>query len=495
MQSKESITDHYKCLSEWALAAGRNLQNKQTNYIHYHHGEHNQEHYTIPLLENTLFALALFRSRLVEQIQEAKVILKGLLAFQNFMLEETYGNFPLYQHNFPNCNDSTIALQMLAPFYWILKQFGHVLGSDLKASLEHSANMALEFSIKNGELKNQSYALAVRLSAAQYAFGCLWGRLDWQQKGIDDLNLLSEKQLDGWYSTTHLGDILVGLQMVYLSLSNSPWDKLWKQLENTWDFKTGTYVGPCVREWQDGDEPQAHLYDLFAGYFSEAYSKRAMVCRPYHLQGILIQPTLDKFENVPNHITQGILKEQKWETVFSENKSYTLLEKKGFHSPSLEKTYTPLQIVFGNLQRVHTFVCQGGSYTNVEYSVDGSLTKLIFDLKDDREEGKGNVEREVEFFLDVHPSVTFSLEGKTTSTFELGQSILISSDEMRLLFKLELLQGEGHFLAHIMRANRPAQKTDRGEKRFEAYDWSIFLRTIRRKSNCRIQATLSFEIA
>ena len=75
---------------------------------------------------------------------------------------------------------------------------------------------------------------------------------------------------------------------VYPSLENSPWLPLWRRMEETWHSETGTYIGPCLREWQEGEGPQANLYDLFGGIFSGHFSRRATIILPYHLYGVML---------------------------------------------------------------------------------------------------------------------------------------------------------------------------------------------------------------
>ena len=255
-------------LREWALAAGRFFQSEQTGYLHIYQGNEGQNAQTIPLFENVLFSYALLRTRLLEQVQEAKGLLKGVLAFQNRQPGRENGNFPSFLHEYPRCKDPSSALQMLAPFYWILKQFGHVLGSELKELLEAAAKAALEQCSKIHQETPFPFFLAVRLAASQLAFGKFWGQAAWTARGEELLEQLAFRQLDGWQSTRQLADLLVGLQMAFPSIENSPWNCLWKRMEQTWHSQLGAYIGPSLREWQMGVEPQTNLFSLFGGFFS-----------------------------------------------------------------------------------------------------------------------------------------------------------------------------------------------------------------------------------
>lgn len=491
---KEMPSDLSKALSEWALAAGRYLQSEQTGYVHIHYeGERERDAQTIPLVENSLFALALLRSRLVEQIQEAKTLLKALLAFQNRVEGDSYGNFPVYLHEYPNCSDPSLGLQILSPFYWILKQFGYVLGSDLRISLEQAARLALEQSVRIHKIKPFPYSLAVRLAAVQIAFGTLWDCLEWKQEGHEQLGLLAEKQLEGWNTTSQLANLLTGLQMVYPSLIDSPWRPLWHRMEQTWHHQTGCYIGPCTREWQEGEEPECNFYDLYAGYFARQFSRRATLLRPYHLYGVLVQFSPDKFDVGSSFFEiEGQLKQQTWKTIAGPDWAYTVLEKKESYHPSVDKTFTPFRLIWGDLHRVHSLVCQGGNYDKVKWTIEKHSYRLIFDLRGNLTEEE-RPQREIEFFADFHPDILFKVNGHTASTFELGQplTLFFGTHQLELIFNL--VEGEGDFLGHVMRGNRPSQIDHKGEKRFHAYDWTIFLRTIRRQAPCRLGVTISFQ--
>src|SRR5262249_19752177 len=156
-------------------------------------------------------------------------------------------------------------------------------------------------------------SLAVRFAAAQFAYGLFWDKLDLQQTGKEQLEQLAQRQLEGWHTTRYLADVLVGLQMVYPSLSHTPWHPLWQRMEQTWHSQLACYIGPCVREWQEREEPQVNLYDLFGGFFAGQFSRRATLLSHHHLHGILIQPFSDQFSPKASRcVMQGELKQQAW---------------------------------------------------------------------------------------------------------------------------------------------------------------------------------------
>ena len=281
--------------------------------------------------------------------------------------------------------------------------------------------------------------------------------------------------------------------MVYTTLDNSSWHQLWEFMGKTWHREIGCYVGPCLREWQEREEPQPTLYDLYAGYFAKNFSQRATVLRPYHLQGVLIQPVLETFPVVNSPFTiEGTIKQQSWSTHYDLHSAYTVLEKKDFSHPSVDKTVTPFRFVWGNISKTHSLVCQGGNYQKVQFDLKNKLIELFFDLVDTSTIEDRSQPREIEFFVDFAPDVSLMINGHKSNTFNLNQNIILSTGDYQFSLLFELLEGEGEFLGHWMRGNRPSQSDLKGEKRFQAYDWTLFLRTIRRSGPCRIKASFMF---
>lgn len=92
---------------ELNITAARKRKSKVTGFIHHCYEEENNKE-TIPVFENFCYVLALFRSRIAENILEGRALLEKLLAFQ---VEE---NFPVYLHEYPHCKDKTL-LSRLRP--------------------------------------------------------------------------------------------------------------------------------------------------------------------------------------------------------------------------------------------------------------------------------------------------------------------------------------------------------------------------------------------
>ena len=209
-------------MPELALKAGRKRQSKQTGFVHFED--------RIPLLENFCFALALFRSRLSENVLEAKALLERLLHFQ------VEGNFPIYLHEYPRCHDTFRGERILPALHWILTDFQAVL---------------------EGELKNR-----LKTAIQQISKGQIWGQ-----------DFRSPTTPEEW-----AGSLIRG----QMSGSCDPSSAL-----QHWHPSLLTFVGPHS---QDKHEPAITLYDLFMGSLFNTFSSRALLDHPIHLQASLIQP-------------------------------------------------------------------------------------------------------------------------------------------------------------------------------------------------------------
>ncbi len=472
-----------KDLGERALAACRHLQSKQTGYIHLNYTERENTPQTIPLLENFLFCYALFRSRMSEQVNEGKSKLKNLLSFQVEKGEDR-GNFPMYLHDYPNCFDPSLGIQLLAPLYWMIKQFDTILGNELNHQIRTSVSEIFLYSLNKEETKPFPYFLKIRLYAAQWAFGRLFKNEAWEKNGKEKLDYLAEKQLSDWSTTKQLGDILIGLQMCFAQFSESPWRDLWNRIEETWNSSLAAYMGPCFREWDDGSEPKASLYDLFCGYFSGCFSNRAFAVKEHLIHGILIQPS-DIFKKFcPKDI-----KEKHWQITSDSDYALTLLEKISEINPVIENTFTPLRFIWGGLKQLHSLVFQGGNCQKVTFSQEKNTLFLDCELKETREDK----EREIEFFVSNESFEQFRIDQSQATLFQLDQTVQLTCQHFDFFFTLELIKGEGQFVGHLMRGNRPSQIDDRGNQRFHAHDWTFFIRSIRRQPQCTLKVKIEYQ--
>lgn len=484
-------------LVDMAIQCGRKRQNPHTGYIHHHYQATDEEaRATIPLVENFLFALALLRSRTIENVNEAKVLLEGLLYFQNSARAEIgSGNFPIYIHEYPVCKDRFTAVQIALAVYWILKLFHQVLGAELKRRLEDSFKSMLIHVLKAHIEKPASYSTAMKIGALCQAGGGLLERSDLESAGKNILDqLLAHPDRMAWCCPATMGAMLSALTLLYPCLHESQWSPFWKHLEDTWHQGLSCYAGPALKEWQNGEEPQVTLYDLFLGYFSGGFSTRALRDSIVHLEGVLIPPYEEKFRvlSYPQRVDCSY-EEITWHSREEQYIAYCHIEKCLDLNPIFIKGYHPLRVIWGDCQRVHTLVCQGGNSKKMEFIQVPDGVDIIFELDAMAETEDREKNREIVFFVDIHDGLEILISGQKATTFALGEILTLRSGVCELSLVFQLLQGEGRFLGHRMLGNRPSQLCLKGKQRHDAYDWQLFLRTIKRSESCVMRASLRIQ--
>lgn len=501
----ESI-ETMRVLLELALSSANRRKSTQTGFLHYcYHASEQEPHLPIPLVENFLFALALLRSRTMENIKEAKGLLNQLLFFQNRTGEANEnGNFPIYIHEFPSCKDYYTGIHVSFIICWILRHFHHILGQELKSRLEESLKATIEHILFIHAEKRISYFIEIKIGAVLVAAGQLLENPGLCSQGFSILDRLNGKEDEtAWYCPESLGEIAVSLLLVYPSLNNSPWKSLWDHLQLTWHRNTASYAGPALKERQQGFEPQVTLYDFLCGYFSDQLSDRALNESWVHLKAVLIPPSEERFSllNYPV-VYQKELQGAVWYLHHSEKMAYSgiflspsstvvskILEGENHDPLANNKGMHPFRLIWGDKHRVHTLVCQGGNVCKMSCQ----MPSLIFDLGKSIDVEDREKNREVMFFLDAQENMQFLVEEEKSSTFLLGDGISIKDRKIQIHLKFLLLEGEGRFLGHRMLGNRPAQLETKGNHRYEAYDWQVFLRTISRSEHCRIQVLLEIK--
>lgn len=93
---------------------------------------------------------------------------------------------------------------------------------------------------------------------------------------------------------------------------------------------------------------------------------------------------------------------------------------------------------------------------------------------------------EVGLYCNRSSETTILINGQKGTAFRLEDQIAIHAGPKIIELTFHLVEGSGDFCGHVFPANRPSQKA----KGFEAYDWFIGLRTLRR-SNARIEIRLN----
>ena len=339
--------------------------------------------------------------------------------------------------------------------------------------------------------------IAFKIASSALAFGELLRLPALKVKGeqlLDSfLKSLEKKEEDCWYSPEMLAHILIALQMVYPSISNSPWASFWEHLSHTWHRKTCCYAGPAIDEFESGNEPQATTYDLFLGYFSGGnFSARTLKPNLFQLSGALIQPCEDELSPISYPLKlAGSVHGQAWRMVHEEERAYSLVHQKGPFNLATGRGFHPLRIIWGDSKRVHTFVCQAGNAAEMDFEIMQDRITLTFAMTEPVQYEDREKSRDVIFFIDEQEGFSCAVGGTPSNTFHLNDEIKLKCQDAAFELKFSLQEGhDASYFGHLMRGNRPSQINLKGDNRFKAFDWQLFLRAVRREPSCRIKAEI-----
>lgn len=482
-------------LLELAICCGRGWQSPQTGYIHYCYTLQDEpSHHPIPTYENLLFVLALMRSRTVENITDGKTLLHHLLYFQSHE-EESKGNFPIYLHDYPFCKDSLWGAHLLPPLYWIYKNFHHVIGPELKQSLKKALLLLQTYCLKTVQERKAPYPILLKIATCAMALGPLVDQGEIEERGtllFHELKKYQDKAY--WNSPAMLSELIIAFQMISPSFQEGPEKGFWDHLKGTWHSNLSTYCGPGWKEYQNKTEPQVTLYDYFMGYLSGGYSLRSFKDHPVQLQAALLQPIEEKIPSFVDVLElEGVIHGLPWKMVKKTDVAYSVIAKENSAIVIQEKTFAPLKILWGTPQHLHTLVCQGGTYDEVDFKLVENQIELYFSFTEPAQVDHPEKSQEISFFVDEEITSSITVEKAVATTFKIGEEVVIAEGNVVISICFQVESGYGNFFGHLMKSNRPSQLANVGVNRFTAYDWQIFLRTLQRSDECVVKVTVKVE--
>lgn len=97
---------------------------------------------------------------------------------------------------------------------------------------------------------------------------------------------------------------------------------------------------------------------------------------------------------------------------------------------------------------------------------------------------------EAALFIDVSAETELFIEGRKGTLFRLGDRLTVRTPAFAFDMQFDLLEGSGDFCGHLFRGNRPSQTACKGPLLYEAYDWQVGIRTLRRSSTGLIRASI-----
>lgn len=459
-----------------AVSMGRRYQSPETGMLHFsEQGTDPNRHDLIPLYENFLFALALFKARTSETVEEGRALLARILNFQT----ET-GGFPQHLHEFPEVRGDGVRL--LHPLYLLLTDEATYLGKTASERTKEAAVKLLR-SLKESEPK--SFVRALLFAASLIQFGKLFSDSALTKQGdllLEKLSIESKDSSFGsWYSPELIGETYLALQLLDSDLGVKGFEHFLPFVEESFARAQQAFALPAVKIEQRGSEPAATLYDLMIGQLTGNFSYRAFDSLPFQLKGGLFRASSRELKTLPlpfhkKRELAGCAAEVWQEPNFSAG----ALALYGPIPSELKRFFQPFRLLFGSEKLTHSLALQGGRLSRletvrVENGFDLDIWIMEEPPQDDREKS-----HELIFFVDRMQDLSISLGALKATTFQLGDKVEIKTPNETLSVSFHHLEGDGRFMGHITPGNRPSQLLGQVGGSFEAFDWMIYLRTVRR---------------
>jgi len=494
--SADERADFMRLLMNSAVDRGREKYSEQTGFLHYNYQDREADHaQTIPLYDNALFALALMRTHLMEQVQEGHSLLDKILHFQNKGESMSSGNFPFYLHEYPECKSYWSSARLIPVFYWMLQEFGKILGSERRSALKEATFSLLNYCQQRAAEENVPFPHNYYIAAGLTAIGRMLEKKEMQREGEQWLNRLENDSEQWLYSPRYLGDLMVVWQMVHPDLSAPPWKNLLHHVSQVWHGPSSSYIGPPINEYQWGKEQEITLFDLYLYTLSGKVAEKCPRGHYAFLQAALIRPLLTEFSleeensSQEGHLSDGESQNRQWVTVKEESYAYSVLQDSTLFPPS--DGYHLFRALWQGNPSFHSLVCTKGKY-DFDFDKKEKGVDLFFDLKEPEDlDNKSNC-REIIFYGNLSKNLVLSVNGTRANTFQIGDEVTCSEGEDSFTMRFTQETGDGKFYGHFMRGNRPSQLRRKKVKAFHAYDFMLMLRTVRRSMPCRIKVEIRF---
>lgn len=421
--------------------AGRLYQSEQSNFVHYHpkvlEGAYPQ---AIPLYENALFILLLFRSKTLENSKEAKFLLDRVLFYQDKNPEsESYGNFPVYMHDFPYARDFITAFLLFMPLSYIQRDFCFALGDVLKTRLQEAITLLESYcrrALKNNKVPVWAAALFEDVAVPE--------ELSWAEAGK--------------------------LFMVATFRENKHVkDAIRRCIEALWhEGAQAVLTCPYYLSF-DGFSPTIEFLDFVAVLDSDSIPERLKHSHIKHLDIALLFPEEQKMQYADTAFVAGyhIEKKATWGV------SYTSQD-------SLMPMYmvTPNHTLLAVTPFQGTCAATNSTFT-ISFVVEPSFSCDFMD--------EANV---FEFFVNFSPDLTLTVQNKAATVFHADEKATLNMKTHTIECSYHV-EGEGTIIGHYIRKNRPQQKMTKGEYRTFSFDAALALRAVDIAATTRVTITLS----
>jgi len=458
--------DLVRILVEQAVRAAKIHTSEHTGFVTDQYGR-------IALYDNFLFVLALFRTKSQEHVQEGIKLLEKLLYFQQrFSDVAAHGAFSVFLHDYPLYVDLRTSIRILRVLYWLQKEFRHVLSRPFMKKIDEAIEDLAAYCKNEYEAHDLPLYLALSIEALLFAFS-----------KIEVSRIVIQKQELALLSPEYLAECIASYHVAPTLCKYGP---LWPYLTESLYVPSLLYAGPAFSLEQEGSEPKVSLYDYYMAVFKENLTKRVQGDALHVLQGALVRNAHELQEKVlPAQVHESI-GEFSWSRYCKEAFSISCIT--GVPLAHQKRNFFPFYLV----SQRHTLVMQQSVGTVEGYSYDDK--KITFEVSFEKELflQEKELPKVLCFWFDNTSSTKLTVGGEKASCIPLTESMDITLSSLQIAMTAKKLSGDGEFVWHVIRSNRPSQVSIPGAKeRQKAYDVELFLRPLRATQDCRIEFVLT----
>ncbi|MCX6988049.1 MAG: hypothetical protein NTZ52_00850 [Chlamydiae bacterium] len=394
----------------------------QTGFLHlFYEDPYGKTQNTIPILENMYYVLALFRTRLTDPILEARQLLDKILAF------EVTGNFPIYIHQYPVCKDRSLSIHLLPVLHYLLRDYSAVLGEELLHRIEALSIRVIDRALAVQAVKKLSLSASMKLQAYT---GCL----------------IKQEPM----SAVEWGDYLLSLHMMPANVWIN--DEIRRGM-SLWNPMNEVLLPEGVAPIQDGFSPKASLCNLFMALHTEGSFHRPSFADLLMLSGSLVHPF-----DIPH--------------------CAPLFDARSFVIHKAIGSKQPLTLCWNELDVFRSIALKVPS---MDIRLDETESSVSIRSVYPDEVPIAEDVNELCLYIDCQAKARLLVNGAPASTFRIEDLVQIQTEHKLFTLTFSLIEGQGQFFGHLSKSNRPSQVR---KEVYEAYDWQIGLRTIRRDAHC-----------
>jgi hypothetical protein len=365
------------------------------------------------------------------KVKTVEAMAEGKAFLERLFAFEVDGCFPIYLHEFPLCKDPFQALKLIPVLHLLTKDYRLALGESLLAKV----NDLQERIIKAVELKEN---IPADLSIFIDAFHQRLTPQHPQTARQWEMYLLALQMMpqEGWV----LGEI--------------------ERSFSFWNAHLALFTGEEKALRHQGYEPERGLFDMMM----------------FFMQGKI--PEAD----FSGSTAAGFLAPLAYPLCKGSSQSCS-----NFLLKTCPLASMPLCLYWQDLGYLRSISVASEAKIDALYE-EGRLT---IDCTFHADPQFDDDHYELSLFLDDRVQTSFFVEGAQATMFTAQQPLLIKTGSYDITMQLHPLHGDPYLTGHIMKGSRPSQQRNRP---FEALDWKIALRTIRRKKGDSLKVILFFNL-